>query len=136
MMSTVPATWHLAGRQVGPFTIGEAFQSSASHRRLKRYSEEAHDTFIIENTHHSKVGVVGGLVCWVLCGQSFSVNGIEHFGRTKTEISSLYTATDTTSEDDDYLQVLIGDVSAEMIWVNVALRWVNVTLVEVKSSML
>ena len=59
-------TWHVQGRRIGPFELGEEFQPHENYQKLKRYIEEDFDTFVVDGTNHSKVGVVDGRVVWEL----------------------------------------------------------------------
>ena len=120
--------WHVEGRSVGPFALGAAYLPAEHHVQLKRYIEEDFDTFTVEHIGHSKVGVADGVVRWVLCGRSFCSSDVEHFGLSRQELGALYAAAGAVWASEDCLQVTIGELFVELLWVKAALRWVNVTL--------
>ena len=119
--------WKVAGRTIGPFTLGTGYQDSSTFRLLKRFVEEDFDTFSIDNSNHSKFGVRDGRIYWVLCGQSFIWNNTEHIGLSKKQINALH-ATKEEDWNDNYLSVLVDDLAVEFILVEASIRWANVTL--------
>ena len=121
-------TWHAEGRRVGPIALGSPFTPTEHHQKLRRYVEEDFDTFELNHTNHSKVGVRDGRVYWVLCGLSFSLNGVEHIGLSRQALNTLHTKQEADWTEHGRLMLWTDQLSIEIIAVEGRARWVNVTL--------
>ena len=121
-------TWHLRDRTIGPLTLEVEYQPSEQWTQLKRYPEEDFDTYLVEESNYSTFGVKEGRINWVLCGQSFVFDGVEHLGRPRRVINELYEKGDSDWVDGTYLTLVLGETRVDYFQVEESICWVKVTI--------